>query len=75
MHSAIKQEIQKYARDSSSIAESTPIVEELYARANELLQSAGNGAKLIWWERAHISRMSPIQQAKLHPRVKKIARS
>lgn len=64
MHTAFIQEIQTFARDSASIAESKPIVEELSARANQLLRSAGNGAKLIRRERTHISRMNA---AIIHP--------
>ena len=60
MRTALKESIDKFARDTQSIDESIPHVEAMAARAEELIQAAGSGAELIVRERAHISRLKPI---------------
>jgi hypothetical protein len=59
MGTSFKNSIDKFARDDQSARESVPQAEALAARAEELMQAAGSGAKLIVREPTHITRMRP----------------
>lgn len=59
MLAAVKESVDKFARDAQSAAEAIPHAEALAARARELLQTAGSGAELIVHEATHISRLRP----------------
>lgn len=61
MRTALKEAIDKFARDAQSIDEAVPHAEALAARADELMQAAVSGAELIIRERTHISRLSPMR--------------
>lgn len=60
MRTALKESIDKFARDAQSINEAVPHAEAMAARADELMQAAASGAELIVRERAHISRLKPL---------------
>jgi hypothetical protein len=59
MRTALKESIDKFARDAQSIDEAVQQAEALAARAEELMQAAASGAQLIVRERVHISRLKP----------------
>jgi predicted RNase H-like HicB family nuclease len=59
MRTALKEAIDKFARDAQSAEEAVPHAEELAARAEELMQAAAHGAELIVREPAHIRRLRP----------------
>jgi len=59
MGAAVKESIDKFARDAQSAAEAIPHAEALAARAEELLRTAGSGAELRIREGTHISRLRP----------------
>jgi len=61
MRTALKEAIDKFARDAQSAGEAVPDAEALAARAEELMQSAANGAELIVREPTHISRLRPAR--------------
>lgn len=59
MAAAVKESIDKFARDAQSAAEAVPHAEALAARAEKLLRTAGSGAELVVREGTHISRLRP----------------
>jgi len=59
MRTALKEAIDKFARDAQSADEAVPHAEALVARAEELMQAAVNGSELIVREPTHISRLRP----------------
>ena len=59
MRTALKEAIDKFARDAQAADEAVPDAEALAARAEELMQAAVNGAELIVREPTHISRLRP----------------
>ena len=61
MRKALKEAIDKFARDTQSIDEAVPHAEALAARADELMQRAVSGAELIIHERTYISRLMPMR--------------
>ena len=60
MGAALKESIDKFARDARSAAEAVPHAEGLAARAEGLMAAAGSGAELIVREPTHISRLKPL---------------
>jgi hypothetical protein len=59
MGEALKESIYKFVREGEPIDEEVSQVETLARQAEELLEAAGNGAKLVLREKDQISRLSP----------------
>jgi hypothetical protein len=59
MRGALRESIDRFARDASSADEAVPHAEAVAARAEELMRSAVGGAELIVHERTHIRRLRP----------------
>jgi hypothetical protein len=60
MGTALKESIHKYVRVGEPIDVEVSQVETLTLQAEETLQAAGSGAKLVLRERDHISRLKPL---------------
>ena len=60
MGTALKESIDKYAREAEPTDEEMSQAETLAAQAEEVLQVAGSGAELVLRERDHINRLRPI---------------
>ncbi len=61
MRTALKEAIDKFARNAQSVDESAPHAEALVARADELMKAAVSEAELIIREPTHISRLRPMK--------------
>jgi hypothetical protein len=59
MRGALRESIDRFARDAPSADEALPHAEAVAARAEELMRSAVGGAELIVRERTHIRRLRP----------------
>lgn len=59
MGTALKESIHKYVREGEPVDEEVSQVEVLAMQAEEALQAAGSGSKLVLREKDHISRLKP----------------
>jgi hypothetical protein len=61
MRTALRESIDRFARDAESADEAVPRVEEMAVRCKELMRVARAPAELVARERTHIRRLRPAQ--------------
>lgn len=59
MRTALRESVDRFARDARSVEDAVPRVEEMASRAKDLMRASGSGGELTVRERTHIRRLRP----------------